>query len=233
MNIIITGSSRGIGKAIALQMAREHHHVALCGRNAETLQQTVEEILAINPQLNVFSMRCDVSIQEEAIAFAQQCMAHFKQIDILINNAGFFLPGDLADEEEGRLDMMLRTNLMSAYHITRAVLPKMKANKSGTIINMGSVAGLKAYPQGGSYSISKFALIGFSQNLREELKPFNIKVSTINPGATMSDSWAGSGVAEDRIMEAQDIAKVVSSIINLSDRAVLEEVTLRPTLGDL
>lgn len=233
MNIIITGSSRGIGKAIALQMAREHHQVALCGRNPETLQQTVDEIQVINPQLNVFAMRCDVSVKEEAIAFAQQCMAHFKQIDMLINNAGFFLPGDLADEEEGRLDMMLQTNLMSAYHITRAVLPEMKANKSGTIINIGSVAGLKAYPQGGSYSISKFALIGFSQNLREELKPFNIKVSTINPGATMSDSWAGSGVAEDRIMEAQDIAKVVSSIINLSDRAVLEEVTLRPTLGDL
>jgi NADP-dependent 3-hydroxy acid dehydrogenase YdfG len=98
---------------------------------------------------------------------------------------------------------------------------------------MSSIAALKAYPNGGAYSISKFALAGFSKNLREELKPHGIKVTTIYSGAVYTDSWKGSGVSEERIMEAADIAKVVYSAAHLTPQATIEEIVIRPQLGDL
>ena len=105
--------------------------------------------------------------------------------------------------------------------------------KKGYIFNMCSVASEKAYPNGGSYSISKFALLGFSKNLREEMKPFGIKVTSILPGATWSDSWAGFEAPEERLMQARDIAEAVVSALRMSAAAVVEEIVLRPQLGDL
>ncbi|MBC7721603.1 MAG: SDR family oxidoreductase, partial [Pedobacter sp.] len=123
--------------------------------------------------------------------------------------------------------------LYSAYHLTRALLPKMMEQKSGSIFNICSIASLQAYANGGSYSISKYALLGFSKNLREELKPYGIKVSAVMPGATFTDSWAGSGINLERIMEANDVAKMVFAASQLSPQAVMEDIVLRPQLGDL
>ena len=144
-----------------------------------------------------------------------------------------FLPGSIHSEEDGTLETMITTNLYSAYHLTRALLPSMIANKSGHIFNICSIASLQAYSNGGSYSISKFALLGFSKNLREELKSFGIKVTAILPGATYTDSWSGSGVEPKRIMEADDVAKMVFAASQLSAQAVVEDIILRPQLGDL
>jgi short-subunit dehydrogenase len=105
--------------------------------------------------------------------------------------------------------------------------------KKGHIFNICSIASLQAYPQGGSYSISKYALLGFSTNLRLELKDKGIKVTAVCPGATYTNSWKGSGVPEDRIMEADDIAKMIYAATQLSPQAVVEDIVLRPQLGDL
>ena len=128
---------------------------------------------------------------------------------------------------------MMETNLYSAYHLTRLLLPVMKTNHSGHIVNMCSIASLIAYPNGGSYSISKFALLAFSKVLREEMKPYGIKVTSVMPGATWSDSWKGVDLPEDRLMSADDVAKIVSCALSLSGAANLEDVVLRPQLGDL
>jgi short-subunit dehydrogenase len=128
---------------------------------------------------------------------------------------------------------MINTNLYSAYYVTKALLPKMMPYKKGNIINICSVAALQPYANGGSYSISKYALQGFSKNLREEMKPFNIKVTSIHPGATWSHSWQGVDLPKDRLMEAEDVAKTVVAITQLSASAVMEDVVLRPQLGDL
>ena len=109
----------------------------------------------------------------------------------------------------------------------------MIEKKSGHIFNMSSIAGLKAYPNGGSYSISKFALRGFSINLRDELKRYNIKVTTVFPGAAYTDSWAASGLERKRFMEASDIAKIVYAASQLSAQACVEEIILRPQWGDI
>jgi short-subunit dehydrogenase len=128
---------------------------------------------------------------------------------------------------------MIAVNLYSAYHLTRVLLSGMMARKEGHIFNLCSIASLKAYPNGGSYSISKFALAGFSKNLREELKPHGIKVTAVYPGAAYTDSWAGSGIDPVRIMEAGDIAEMVYAASRLSAQAAVEEIVLRPQLGDL
>jgi NADP-dependent 3-hydroxy acid dehydrogenase YdfG len=175
----------------------------------------------------------NLSKKNEAQLFGKQCLENFPTIDILINNAGSYLPGDITTEADGTIEKMIETNLYSAYHLSRIIVPKMQAQMSGHIFNMSSIAGLQAYKNGGAYSISKFALQGFSKNLREELKSYFVKVTTINPGATMSDSWSGSGIEEDRIMKASDIAEVLWNAYQLSKQTVVEDIVLRPILGDL
>jgi short-subunit dehydrogenase len=150
---------------------------------------------------------------------------------VLINNAGVFIPGALAEEEDGHLELMVETNLYSAYYLTRALLPSMLKRRKGHIFNMCSIASLHAYPNGGSYSISKYALLGFSKNLREETKDQGIRVSSIMPGATWSASWEGVDLPEERLMKAEDVAIAVWSAWSMSPQAVMEDIVLRPQLG--
>ena len=232
MNIIITGASKGLGKAFALQFANEQNTLFLCARNIDTLEETVNEIKKITPSTHIYFKAVDVSNKIEAIDFANWCL-QFGTPDILINNAGSFIPGSISSEADGVLEEMLAINLNSAYHITRTVLPKMMENKTGHIFNMCSIASTDAYANGGSYSISKFALLGFSKNLREELKPYGVKVTSIIPGAIYTDSWKGSGVDENRIMQDTDIAKLVYATSQLSAQACVEEIVIRPQLGDI
>jgi short-subunit dehydrogenase len=128
---------------------------------------------------------------------------------------------------------MIAVNLYSAYHLTRLLLPAMMEKKSGHIFNMCSIASLQSYANGGAYSISKFALLGFSKNLREEMKPFGIKVTAVLPGAAYTDSWAASGIDPKRFMEAADIANMIYAAASLSPQACVEDIIIRPQLGDI
>lgn len=233
-NIIITGASKGIGKAIALTLASEGFNIAICSRNLGEARE-VTDFLEEKYAGGVFgAYRCDVTDKASLSEFYKSCLTLFEgKIDVLVNNAGLFLPGAISSEEDGNLDLMMQTNLYSAYHLTRMVIPGMQSRKSGHIINMCSIASIIAYPNGGSYSISKFAMLGFSKVLREEMKAYGIKVTSIMPGATWSDSWKGADFPEDRLMDASDIATIVSCALKLSDAANLEDVVVRPQLGDL
>src|SRR6185312_12928461 len=205
-NIVITGGSKGMGKAMAEKFAAAKNNIFICSRNEKELAKTADEINKKQPgSVEYFS--ADLSDKNEVLKFAGWLLKKNIAIDVLINNAGSFVPGSVYNEPDGNLEEMMNVNLFSAYHLTRALLPNMMKNKSGHIFNICSIAALKAYNNGGSYSISKYALSGFTKNLREELKPFGIKVTGVYPGATMSDSWKGSGIEESRIMEAKDIAK--------------------------
>ncbi len=231
MNIVITGASRGIGSAIAERFAAEGNTLILCARNQVKLNSFAEE-LQQKSAAKVLTYAADLSKKEEAIAFGNWCLEKCLP-DVLINNAGSFVPGCIHDEADGNLEQMIEVNLYSAYHLTRVLVPKMIERKAGHIFNMCSIASLKAYENGGSYSISKFALAGFSRNLREELKPHNIKVTSVYPGAVYTDSWSGSGVAPERIMESKDIAEMIYAAAHLSLQACVEDIVLRPQLGDL
>jgi len=233
MNIIITGGTKGIGRAIAESFAKEGFNIAVCSRTEADLVQFKKDLLAQYPSLNILTKATDMSKKEEVIAFADYVKSNWSKVDILVNNAGVFLPGEIHKEEEGTLEKQIETNLYSAYHFTRAVLPAMLPHNDGYVFNMCSIASKIAYPNGGSYSISKFALLGFSKVLREELKDKGIRVSAILPGATWSNSWAGVELPESRLMQASDIADAVMGAWKMTKSAVVEEIILRPQLGDL
>ena len=234
MNIVITGASRGIGKAIAEIFAadKESHTMFLSARNEAKLKNTAEVLTAQFPHVTIRYKAADISRKEEAAILAEWILT-LAIPDIVVNNAGSFIPGSTFNEPDGALENMIAVNLYSAYYLTRALLPQMIENKKGHIFNICSIASLKAYNNGGAYSISKFALSGYTKNLREEMKPFGIKITGVYPGAVMTDSWSGSGVAPERIMEAKDIAKMIHTAANLAAQSVVEDIILRPQLGDL
>ncbi len=233
MNVIITGATKGIGKAIGDLLLSKGHNIAFCARSKEDVETLIGQWQEAYPSQEVTGMVCDMGVQQEVESFASSVISKMKNIDVLVNNAGIFIPGEILEEEEGALNKMINVNLYSAYHLTRVIAPMMKKQGSGHIFNMCSVASIKAYPNGGSYSISKFALLGFSKVLREELKSAGVKVTSILPGATWSNSWAGVDLPKERLMEAHDIALSVSSAIEMSPSAVVEEIIVRPQLGDL
>ncbi len=233
MLAIITGASRGIGNAIARIFASNGYDLLLTSRTETTLNKAVYELKTAHSSISIQAKAFDLSIPKEAKSFGKWCLAINTSIDVLVNNAGSFAGANVHDEEEGSLEQMISTNLYSAYHLTRVVIPAMMKRKAGHVFNISSIAGLKAYPGGGSYSISKYALRGFSVNLREEMKPFNIKVTGVFPGAAYTDAWASSGISRERLMEADDIARMIFAATQLSPSACVEDIIIRPQLGDL
>ncbi len=232
MKVVITGASRGIGKEVARVFAKQGNELFLCSRKADVLEQAMSELREEFPQLRVEGKAFDLGVKAEAIAFGDWVKARAKEVDILVNNAGTFVPGNISEEPDGALETMLNVNLYSAYHVTRSLLPMMMARRRGHIFTICSIAALDAYPNGGAYSISKFALLGFTKNLRKEMMPHNIKVTAIIPGAVYTDSWKGS-VEPSRIMEAGDIASLIYNASELSPQATVEQIVIRPQAGDL
>lgn len=227
MNVIITGASRGIGRSIALKFSESGHRVIVCSRNREKLQ----ELQNLRPDILTFA--CDMSEKAEVLRFAEFCLSSFPHIDVLVNNAGIFISGNILDEAEGVLEDQIHTNLYSAYYLSRQLVPRMMEQRSGHIFNMCSVASLAAYPNGGSYTISKFALLGLSKTLREELKPYNVKVTSVMPGATLTDSWGNTDLPESRFIPSEDLATLIYTITQLSASTDVEEILVRPQPGDI
>jgi short-subunit dehydrogenase len=231
--IVVTGGTKGIGRAIVEKFAAAGFDVVTCARNEKELDQLRTDVKKANSSVEVITLRSDMGKKEDIVSFCKHVKGLNRPVDILVNNAGYFVPGEISTEPEGTLEKMMQANLFSAYQITRAFVAGMKERKVGHIFNMCSIASLKAYPNGGSYSITKFALLGFSKCLREELKSFNIRVTSIMPGATLTASWEGVDLPEDRFMKAADIADTIFYSYQLSARSVVEEIVIRPQLGDI
>ena len=232
MNVVITGASQGIGFAIAEIFANAGYTLSLCSKTKENIAAAGNSLAVKYPHATIHFTHADLSKKEQCTQFANWCLEKGSPT-ILINNAGFFSPGNIQDEADNALEQQMAVNLYSAYHTTRALLPTMLKMGKGHIFNICSIASLNAYAQGGSYSISKFALLGFSKNLRLELKDKGIKVTAVCPGATYTNSWNGSGIDPMRIMESEDIAKMIFAAAHLSPQAVVEDIVMRPQKGDL
>ncbi len=228
---VVTGGSKGIGLALCQTFARAGFHVATCSRSQQDLDDLQQKFG--DYQGEIITRKTDMSIRDEVEAFASFINGHWGQVDILVNNAGVFIPGKVTEEEEGVFDTMMKTNLNSAYHLTRALLPLIRKSTKGHIFNMCSIASIMAYPNGGTYTISKYALLGLTKALRAELLEDNIKVTAVLPGATWSNSWKGADFPEDRLMQSQDIADAIMAATQLGPSAVVEEILIRPQLGDL
>ena len=231
MKVVVTGASQGIGKAIAEKFAAHGADLFLVSRSMDKHQAWVKNWMETYG-IRISTFNADLSVRAELDAFVAAVHEGFGAVHVIVNNAGNFEPGNVHNEPEGTLERMINLNLYSAYHLTRGLLPEMMKARRGHIFNICSIAALKAYPGGGSYSISKYALEGFSKNLREEMKTFGIKVTSVHPGAVWTKAW--EGFAEpSRIMDVADIANMVWASSQLSANACVEDIVIRPQLGDL
>src|SRR5258706_3734329 len=227
--VVVTGATKGIGRAIAERFASAKFDVAACARNERDLQAFKEE-LEKKHGVSVFIKSTDTSDKKQVSEFVRFVLSLNRPVDVLVNNAGHFTSGASLEEPEGALEKMIEGNVYSAYYTTRGLIDSMRKNKSGHIFNMCSIASIKAYPNGGSYAISKFALLGFTKVLREEMKEFNIRVTAVMPGATKTQSWNGVDLPDSRFMKTEDVAEVIFNAYSISDRSVVEEVIIRPQL---
>ncbi len=230
--VVVTGGSKGIGKAIVERFAQEGFAIATCSRNEGDLDSLRDEIKS-KFGVSIHTTRADLSGKEGVDHFIEFVRLIAKPIAVVVNNSGRFIPGLVHEEKEGSLEEMINTNLYSAYHISRGLIPSMKKEKIGDIFNICSVASFMAYPNGGSYSISKFAMYGMSKALREELKDFGIRVTAVLPGAVLTDSWDGTDLPEERFISVEDLAETIYATHKLSERTVIEDIVIRPQLGDI
>jgi short-subunit dehydrogenase len=231
--IVVTGGTKGIGRAVVDVFALKGFDVAFCARNKDELAKAEEQLKKSNSSIKVFTKAADMADQLQVKAFVDFILGLKRPVDVLVNNAGYFVPGSISTEPEGTLESMIHANLYSAYNTTRGLVHEMKTRKSGHIFNICSIASIKAYDNGGSYAITKFALLGFSKCLREELKKFGIRVTAIMPGATKTASWDGVDLPDERFMKVEDVAETIYAAYALSGRSVVEEVIIRPQLGDI
>jgi len=231
--VLITGASQGIGAAIAKVFAREVRGVrlALVARNAKNLGAVARACAKLGATAAVFP--CDVADEASVATMAEAVTKRFGPVDVLINNAGSFAAAPFTEMRVAEFDRMIAANLRSVFLVARAFVPAMVKRGRGDVFNMSSIAGLIAYPGGAGYSAAKFGVTGLSKVMRAELKDKGVRVCCVCPGATFSPSWKGSGVPADRMMPAEDVARAFLDIYRLSRRTVVEEIILRPQLGDL
>jgi short-subunit dehydrogenase len=230
--VVITGGTKGIGRALVERFAEDGFTIVTCSRSMSDLEQ-VKKVIEDRYVCLVHIKQADLSLHEDILSFGEFVLQLDLPIAVLINNTGVFLPGSIIDEEDGNLEMMMNTNLYSAYHLTRKLVPSMLEQKKGHIFSISSIAGITAYASGGSYSITKYAMQGFTKCLREELKEKGIRVTAVLPGPTYTASWEGVDLPEERFMKSEDVASVVYNAYSLSQQTVVEEIVLRPQLGDL
>jgi NADP-dependent 3-hydroxy acid dehydrogenase YdfG len=227
-NAVVTGGSKGIGLAIIGKLLSGGFKVFTASRSLGGLGPLKEKYPSqLETDLLDLSLRVNVDI------FVEKIKSQAQNIDMLVNNAGIFIPGQVHLEAEGDFEKQMNLNVAVAYHITRGLLPLMMPHRSGYIFNICSTASIMPYVDGGSYCISKHALLGFSKVLRKELMPYKIAVSSILPGATFTDSWSGTELPEDRFMKTGNIAEAVWFAWQNRENMVMEEILLRPVAGDI
>jgi len=229
---VVTGASKGIGFSVAKRLAEAGFSLFIVGRdNARLLEAKSQLLLAGAPEVHAFSG--DLSQSDVAKRCTAKIFETWSSLTVLVNNAGVFLPGTMMEEEEGQFETLMTTNMNSAYHVTKGLWPLLKLSNRSHVFNMCSIASITAYAAGGSYSVSKFAMLGFSKSLRLEGMPHDIRVTAILPGATLTDSWAGVDLPSTRFIKPEDVANALYSAFVINENTVMEEVLLRPILGDI
>ena len=230
---VISGGTKGIGRALVIKFAGEGFDVATCARTGKDLEEFSSEMKNRFPKTGIYFQKADLSTSAGRNGFIKFLKAMNRPVDVLINNTGIFLPGQIHNEAPGILEKIIETNLYSAYHLTRGLIDGMIERREGYIFNICSTASIVAYTNGGSYGVSKFALLGMSKVLREEMKSFNIRVTSVLPGATFTESWKGTELPVDRFMKPEDVADTIWNAYSLSPMTVVEEILLRPMAGDI
>ena len=231
--VLITGASQGIGAAIAAVFAAEMPgaRLALVARNEKNLGAVARTCIRLGAKVEIFP--CNVTDEAAVATMARTVTKHFGRVDVLINNAGKFFAASFLETKLADFDAQLAANLRSVFLVSQAFVPGMVKRGRGDVFNLSSIAGRQAYPNGAAYCAAKHGVTGLSAVMRAELKDQGVRVCCVHPGATWTPSWSASGVQPKRIMPAEDVARAILDIYRLSRRTVVEEIVLRPQLGDV
>ena len=228
MNAIITGATKGIGRAIAVKLAEEGFNLGICARNHSELTTLANELAYTG--VNVFYTAADCSIKEQVYEFGADMAVKLGTIDVLINNAGIFMPGSLLDEEDEAFEMQQQLNLNSAYYLAKYFGKMMRKQEFGHIFNICSIASKEIVENAGSYSVTKAGLLSLNNVLRKELSKYNVKVTAVLPGSTLTSSWDGTQIPAERFVQPADIAETLFTILSLSSGANVDEIVLKPLI---
>jgi 3-oxoacyl-[acyl-carrier protein] reductase len=225
---VVTGAGRGIGAAIARKLASLGATAVLCGRTQATLDQTAQVIVEAGGKTEVIP--CDVTVLHQLEYAAARVDSTFGRLDILVNNAGI---GGFKDPLHNTLpedwDKILNTNLRGVYYAIRVFAPLMIRAYSGHIINISSLAGKNALPNGAAYAASKWGLNGLSYSVAEELRPHQIRVSVICPGSTETELSPHAGKDPNKMLQPDDIAHAVGMLVTQAPQSFVSEILMRPT----
>ncbi len=226
MKAVITGATKGIGRAIAIKFAQNGYDLVLVARGLNELEKLKQEL---TPYGNaVFTQAADCSVKEEVYAFLNSTAINLDQVDVLVNNVGIFLPGSLLDEDDETFEKQQHLNTNAGYYISKFFGKKMRSAKRGHIFNICSVASKAPVKNGGSYSVTKAAMLSLNHVLRQELAPHNVKVTAFLPGSTKTSSWEGTTIPDEKFVQPEDIAETLFTILNLSKGVNVDEVLITP-----
>jgi len=229
-NALITGAGKGIGRALAIVLAQEGVNVGLIARTEADLQNVAEELKTFN--VHVAIATADVASIDSVNTAVAKVKTDLGAIDILINNAGISSFGSFMELEPARWEEIVKVNLFGAYYVTRAVLPEMIDRKTGDIVNISSTAGQRGAAVTSAYSASKFALIGLSESLMQEVRKHNIRVTTLTPSTVATDMAKDLNLTDgnpDKVMQPEDLAELVVSQLKLNRRVFVKEAGLWST----
>ena len=226
---IVTGSTKGIGRAIAETLVREGLNVCVSARKADEVERAVRE-LSDAGEGKVTGAVCDVRDYDEVKALFEHTVSEFGGVDVLVNNAGIGIFGRVDETEPEDFRAVIETNLFGVFYCCREAIPQMKKRGGGYIINISSLAGTNAHPQMAVYNASKFGLNGFSEALMQEVRHDGIKVSYIMPGS-VNTHFGGDEPEESKSWQLQpsDIARVVVDLLHHDDRSLPSRVEIRPS----
>ncbi|MGN7988361.1 SDR family oxidoreductase [Pedobacter sp. 22226] len=226
MKAVITGATKGIGRAIALKLAQNGYDLILVARGEDDLNALKHEL---TPYRNaVVIHQADCSVKEEVYAFLNSTVIDFSNVTVLVNNVGIFLPGSLLDEADETFEKQQHLNLNAGYYTSKFFGKKMRSAKQGHIFNICSVASKAPVKNGGSYSVTKAAMLSLNHVLRQELAPHNVKVTAFLPGSTKTSSWEGTTIPDEKFVQPEDIAETLFTILNLSKGVNVDEVLITP-----
>ena len=226
---VVTGAGRGIGAAIARKLAAMGATVVICGRTRARLEETASAITAARGKAEI--IECDVTDLGSVEAMAARVNTKSGRVDILVNNAGVgSFSGPLHKLPPEAWDEVLNTNLRGVFYCIRSFAPAMVAAGRGHIINISSLAGKNALPNGAAYAASKWGLNGLTLSVAEELRGHKIRVSVICPGSTLTDLSPHEGKSAAKMLQPDDVAHVVAMLVTQAPQSFVSEVLLRPTV---
>jgi 3-oxoacyl-[acyl-carrier protein] reductase len=223
---LVTGGSRGIGRAIAQRLAALGASVSICGRDSAALGESAQAIERLG--VRVYSQLADVTRPAEISELVVKIEASLGPVTILVNNAGMGLFGPAHEKTEADWDRVLDTNLKSVFLLSRAVAPSMIRRGSGDIINISSLAGKNTFAGGGIYCASKWGLMGLSGCMAEDLREHGIRVSVICPGSVATEFSSRGQKDASKVLQPEDVAHAVEAIVTQGSVSFLSEMHLRP-----